>query len=400
LAQIALNFSILAPLLWVGRLNIGIRGFPIILLCLWGFNATSAGFGALQIYFPGHFQPATSTVVQEIEDQGIAYNIELADGTQTVRPYGLTDQPGGAAAAGLTAFVFGLGLLVSSKNLFMRVLYLLGMGVGLFVMYLSQVRVSIVMCGVATIAFVTIMALRGEFARLTGALLGLTVIIAVSTSAAFVIGGSQTRDRFFTLVDDNAQDVYANNRGAFLEYTFYYALPTYPFGAGLGRYGMMSHYFAQGSAPLWAEIQWTAWAYDGGWPLVISYPLAILAALWTSFKIGRGEHYGPMGLWGSILTSYNISVIAVLFSYPFFESQSGLEFWILNAAVFSAGQFYLNSHKVVVPKGFEVIPAPWRPNMGSASSPAAFEESASRRRPLERRRLPVIAPVFDQPDRD
>jgi len=399
-AQICLTAAILSPLLWIGRLQIGFRGFATIVLCLWAFNAISAGVGVLQVLFPGHLQPITSSVVQDIEESGATFNIELADGTQTTRPYGLTDQPGGAATAGLTTFVFGLGLLVSTKNPVLRALFLAGMGLGLFIMYLSQVRASIVMCGIATIAFVGIMAVRGEFARLTGALLALTVVVAVSTAAAFLIGGNETRSRLFTLVDDDARTVYQQNRGRFLDYTFDYALPTYPVGAGLGRYGMMARYFNPNprNEPLWAEIQWTAWAYDGGWLMVVAYPTALIVGVWLTFNIGRKAIYGPVGLWAAILTSYNISVIAVLFSYSFFLSQSGLEFWLLNAAIFSAAQVYLRSLKPEVPQGFEVIPAPWRPSLPAANTSSSASAPAPRRPPLQQRRLPTVLPVFDAPD--
>jgi hypothetical protein len=406
LAQIALTVAILSPLFWVGRLQLGVRGFATILLCLWGFNALSAAVGVLQIEFPGHFQGATSMVTQQNEDNNnISYNIELADGTTTERPYGLTDQPGGAATAGLTAFVFGLGLLVSSKNMLMRAMYLTSMGLGLFIMYLSQVRVSLVMCMFAVIGFSAIMAMRGEFARLTGSLIALGVVAVVSTSAAFIIGGAQTRDRVFTLVDDNAGSVYQSNRGMFLEYTFEYVLPMYPVGAGLGRYGMMSHYFGSSenaATALWAEIQWTAWAYDGGWLMVVAYPIAILVALWVAFGIGKNVKYGAVGLWAAILTAYGCSVLAVTFDYPFFNSQNGLEFWLLNAALWSVAQTELFKKKVEVPEGFERLPAPWKPQVGGAVPGAggsgSVGDTARRRRPLGNRRLPAVIPIFDHPD--
>jgi hypothetical protein len=406
LAQIALVTAILSPLLWVGRLQLGSRGLAIVIFCLWGFNAVSAGFGVLQVRFPGHFQPATSIIVQEFQERGITANIELADGTEMERPYGLTDNPGGAAAAGMIAFIFGLGLLVYTRNWLFKAIFLTGMGVGLFVIYLSQVRVSIVMCGVATVAFCGIMSMRGEFGRLTGALLALAVVVIVSTSAAFVIGGNSTRDRFLTLVDDDAGSVYHNNRGVFLDYTFEYVLPSYPIGAGLGRYGMVAHYFNNNgpSDALWAEIQWTAWAYDGGWLMILAYPIAIFIALWNTFKIGKDRTYGPVGVWAAILTCYNISVFAVLFSYPFFVSQGGLEFWLLNAACFSAAQVYRESLKPNVPEGFAVIPAPWRPKVAPAddgrTAPSDLGAGpAPRRRPLARCPLPAVVPVFDAADR-
>jgi hypothetical protein len=187
----------------------------------------------------------------------------------------------------------------------------------------------------------------------------------------------------------------------FLEYTFEYVLPNYPLGAGLGRYGMMSHYFnpTGDRESLWAEIQWTAWAYDGGWLMVVTYPVAILSAAWITFKIGKQRKYGPVGLWAAILTAYNMSVIAVLFSYSFFISQGGLEFWLLNAACFSVGQVYLRSLEPEVPEGFEVIPAPWKPEVAAAgTSPEASTQTGWRRRPLGQRPRPSVVPVFEASD--
>jgi hypothetical protein len=131
--------------------------------------------------------------------------------------------------------------------------------------------------------------------------------------------------------------------------------------------------------------------------MVVAYPIALIAAVWLTFNIGRKTIYGPVGLWAAILTSYNISVIAVLFSYSFFLSQSGLEFWLLNAAIFSAAQVYLCSLKPEVPQGFEVIPAPWRPSLPIANTPSSASAPAPRRRPLQQRRLPAVLPVFDAP---
>ncbi|WP_244224917.1 hypothetical protein [Corallococcus sicarius] len=41
-------------------------------------------------------------------------------------------------------------------------------------------------------------------------------------------------------------------------------------------------------------------------------------------------------LWGSLLFAYDLGAVALTFSYPFFMSQMGMEFWLLNAAFFSA----------------------------------------------------------------
>jgi hypothetical protein len=39
-----------------------------------------------------------------------------------------------------------------------------------------------------------------------------------------------------------------------------------------------------------------------------------------------------------MLVAYNIGALAWTFTYPLFMSQNGLEFWILNAALFVAAR--------------------------------------------------------------
>ena len=68
----------------------------------------------------------------------------------------------------------------------------------------------------------------------------------------------------------------------FLSYTLQELLYEYPFGAGIGRWGMMSAYFGEPTnwqfPALWAEIQLTGWLYDGGVLLWICYAGAIVTA--------------------------------------------------------------------------------------------------------------------------
>jgi hypothetical protein len=94
--------------------------------------------------------------------------------------------------------------------------------------------------------------------------------------------------------------------------------------------------------------------------------------------------------------------LAVTFDYPFFNSQNGMEFWLLNAALFSVAQTELMKRQVVVPEGFESLPAPWKPQVGGASAAgnngidAPAQNAAPRRRPLRQRHLPTVIPVFDK----
>ena len=103
---------------------------------------------------------------------------------------------------------------------------------------------------------------------------------------------------------------------------------------------------------LWAEIQWTAWAFDGGWLMVIAYPVAILLAMWVTVRIAFDRSAGTtMSVWGTILSAYNLAAVAITFSYSIFISQAGLEFWLLNALLYSVYQYQKRQTKVEVPQG-------------------------------------------------
>ena len=107
---------------------------------------------------------------------------------------------------------------------------------------------------------------------------------------------------------------------------------------------MMSSYFGQKGDPnqkaLYAEIQWTGWLLDGGLPLMIAYMIALLMALYAAWKVvQKPPHlFGDLYLWGALLLAYNVSAIALTFSYPLFIGQAGLEFWLLNATILTAAR--------------------------------------------------------------
>ena len=405
IASIAFYAAILAPIIWVGRLQLSQRGFVTIVLVLWSFNTLSSAVGVLQVMFPGKFTPATSQLVLQQQEMGsLDLKIQLADGETMDRPFGLTDQPGGVAANGLVAFIFGLGLLSTTKRAPMVLLYSAGMGAGLFVIYLCQVRVALVTCGICSIGYVALLSSRGEIKLVSRVLIALVIIISASTVAALAVGGAQVADRVLSLVAEDAGSVYYQNRGHFLEYTFTYALPEWPVGAGLGRYGMMAAYFSPdkglGARSLWAEIQWTAWVYDGGWLMIIAYPTAIVLAVLATLRIAFDRKAGTLSVWGTILAAYNIGAVAITFSYCLFLSQSGLEFWLLNAAIYTAYQVQQRNKQAVVPAGFESAPEPWRPDANQVvvnrPSRTVFPlPSGSNRRELGVRSFPDAPASFD-----
>ncbi|WP_426757115.1 O-antigen ligase family protein [Myxococcus sp. Y35] len=342
-AQLGIQLAIAAPLLWVTRLSIDPRTFHRTLALLFLFNAASAGVGVLQVYFPGRFEPALSSAVAS-HGQGYVSSLqfETTDGVRVFRPMGLTDTPGGAATGGFYAVLLGAGFLLSSRRRLFRVLSMGGILVGLFSLYLSQVRATAVMLAVCLVALAGVLVLSGRLGRLV-AMLAVVGTAGVATFGwAVAVGGDAVLARWSALFAASPEEVYHRNRGYFLTGTFDRVLPEYPLGAGLGRYGMVNAYFGDPRdverPSLWAEIQWTAWVYDGGILVLFLYPMGILASLWWAFQVAR-IRAGPedeFWLWGGVLFAYNLGALAFTFSYPFFMSQTGMEFWLLNAALFSA----------------------------------------------------------------
>ncbi|MBU8896341.1 hypothetical protein KRR26_12035 [Corallococcus sp. M34] len=341
--QLGIQLSVLAPIFWATRLVIDERMFRRIVVLLFLFNMASATVGVLQVYFPGRFQPALSSIV---ESQGEGYlrslQFETTSGERVFRPMGLTDLPGGAATGAFYSVLLGGGLLLSGRKSPWQVLAVAGIGVGLVSLYLCQVRAAAVTLAVCMVAMGVVLALSGRLVRMVALASVVGTLAVLAFGWALTMGGDAVLSRWNTLFDSTPGNVYQSNRGHFLESTFGEALPEYPLGAGLGRYGMANAYFGDNRdpehPPLWAEIQWTAWVYDGGALGILFYPLALLVTMAWGFQVARrrDDLLGEFWLWGSLLFAYDLGALALTFSYPFFMSQSGMEFWLLNAALYSA----------------------------------------------------------------
>lgn len=339
-AHFFLFISILAPAFWVSRLDIDEVAFKRVVRLFWWFYTASAVVGVLQAYYPGQFQPYSYHV--ETNTKAAQLMITLASGESILRPMGLTDAPGGAAMGGFYACVLGIGLLLDRAKWWSRVVVVGGMLSGVLVIYLSHVRSLLIMTLVCAIGALVALALRGRVGKLVlygGLLAG---VFAIAWSMAVDVGGEGVQQRVGTLVAGSAQDVYYSNRGRFLEHTLEVLLPEYPLGAGLARWGMMAAYFGEFSRsvqPLWAEIQWTGWLFDGGAPLMIVCGAALLSSLWISVKVSMGRLGGKspdFWVWGGVMVGYNLGAFALTFNVPLFMGTPGLEFWMLNSALFVA----------------------------------------------------------------
>src|SRR5271156_2773145 len=160
-AQFALYLAVLAPLFWISRIRIDLAEMRRVILLLWGFQVISSVVGVLQVHFPGRFQFAISTVVQ---GNGAGYvamlHFQNASGEMVYRPMGLTDTPGGAAGAGFFAVLFAAGFFLLERRRSMQIVSASSMLVGMVAIYLSQVRVMLVMEMVCMMALLSLMSWR------------------------------------------------------------------------------------------------------------------------------------------------------------------------------------------------------------------------------------------------
>lgn len=340
-AHTVLYVSVVAAVFWVTRLRVGESGLRAVILILWGFHTLSATLGVIQTHYPGRFQPRVSTAITKLGVYSQAYVIELANGEKVWRPMGLTDMPGGASAAGLYAFVFGLGIFLQYRSAGYRLFATFSMLMGLFCLYVGHGRSLMVMSAICAAAILYVLARRGELMRHADVLMVLGGVTSLAFVWAATIGGRSAVERIDSLTTGNVVETVHKSRFHFLVTTVEEIIPKYPLGAGLARYGMVNSYFGRdpvdpASTPLYAEIQITCWAYDGGIPMIILYGAAIISVTVISHRIAMSRVRGPMPYWGAMLFALNLASIAVTFNNPLFMGQSGVEFWFLNACLYMA----------------------------------------------------------------
>jgi hypothetical protein len=339
-AQAALYLAILGPLFWATRLQLDWAAVRSVLLILWGFHTLSAVVGILQVYFPGQFQPSLSAVFREQgEDLLESLRITTASGESVFRPMGLTDMPGGAALAGFYALLLGAGILLTERRTWLRAACVASMTVGMTCLYLSQIRAVLVLAVLCMLVFTAMLGWRRQVAKLGVLVALLGAVTGGSFLWAVALGGESVTSRLATFTSERPDQVFYTSRGQFLEHTIDELLPRYPFGAGVGQWGMMNLYFGdtaqRAENRFYVEIQWTGWLFDGGVPLILAYVAALLLAIRAAWHLSRRRVGGSeVAIWGALLLAYNIGALANTFTYPLFISQSGMEFWLLNGILF------------------------------------------------------------------
>jgi hypothetical protein len=341
LGQIAMYVAIIAPVFWASKLPLSEKGFRNLLILFWAFQAISSLFGLLQIYFPTQFQFQISPVIENGPNpEGL--KILLANGMSIYRPTGLTDIPGGAASAGFYTVLLGISFFLDGKNKYLSGIGIVSTFIGFFCIYMSQVRNILICTCLCILCLLVALTLSRNFKRALALIGTLQPLILGTFGWAAAVGGSGTLDRVNSLFAGSADEVYQQNRGRFLQETIEILLPKYPWGAGLGRWGMMNSYFGKNGNPfteqIWVEIQWTGWLIDGGIPLILAYSVALFLGCYSTLKIAFQQRIDGLSFWGSVIMAYNIGIIMITFNYPVFMSQSGMEFWLLNTALFVAAQ--------------------------------------------------------------
>jgi hypothetical protein len=342
-AQCVFQFTIAAPVFWAWKAVRDQQHLLKIVRLVFLLNVLSAGVGALQVYLPDVFLPPQfSTLGMQLSDTWVdQLSYEGAGGRTIVRPPGLTDQPGAASIAGTIAAVLGLGLTLLSNGGVNRVLGLGGATLGLFVLYLAQVRSLLLMCVAGFVMMAVLMFRRGRFAAGTWLLAGGATLVLSAFFWAVSVGGEGVGRRFTELAERGAIQTYRENRGHFLSYTLGELLDEYPLGAGVGRWGMMYIYFGDptdlAAPPIYVEIQPTGWLLDGGVPLWVCYGGAIFAAFATAWRLATQRFSPPVADLATLVLPVLLTIVGMGLAGPIFNTQIGILFWFLVGSLYGAG---------------------------------------------------------------
>jgi hypothetical protein len=338
-AQTLFYFAIFCPLFWARSYVTTRRQLVRVLLLLLVCNGINSVVGVLQVYDPDRWMPREFSAVLTKDALAAATYVGPA-GRLIVRPPGLFDTPGAVCSAGTLAALFGLILCLEPVALWKRAGALVMAVCGVSVIYLSHVRISLVIA-VAMMAVYVVMLLAQQQRRRVAEFGVLAAgLIAGGLLVATTLGGQSVADRFSTLVQGDPRDLYYESRGKSVEYAFNNLLVDYPLGAGLARWGMMRHYFGDpgklDSTELFAEVQPNAWILDGGIFLLAFYTIALTVTAAHDLKLIRSLADRSDQLWASATLAANFGTLALVFTFVPFGTAAGLQFWFLEGALHGA----------------------------------------------------------------
>ena len=275
-AQAALYIAILSPALWAPAALVTRRQIVRLMAILFICNALSTVVGIGQVFRPATFNPPDMPALKNIYGgQNLMY--ETDDGRVIMRPAGLTDTPGSAALAGVTAALVGFCWALRPIAFWKRLASLGAAFLGIAVIYFTHVRMALVMLAFCLMALIGLFVLQRNWRQ--AALLTAGAVFSFAGALLWAIRslGSSVAERFGTLVRGDPVNLYSQNRAAFVNQAFDSLIWDYPLGAGMGWWGMTHAYFGNMSikTDIWVEVMWQAWIRDGGLPLLVGYVGAV-----------------------------------------------------------------------------------------------------------------------------
>src|SRR5262245_39826129 len=341
LAQIALYFAIFCPLFWARAYITTRRQLIRVILILLVCNGINSMVGVLQVYDPGRWMPRElSSLYQGNSDFLAAASYAGPNGRMIIRPPGLFDTPGAVCGAGTVAALFGLILALEPLAIWKRGIALVMAVAGVSGIYLSHVRVSLVVAVGMMAVYVAMLTTQKQMKRVTAFTTLAVGLVVGGLLIATVLGGQSIMERFSTLVAEDPRELYYRSRGQSVEYAFSNLLVEYPLGAGLARWGMMAFYFGgprQFDAPtVFAEVQPNAWLLDGGVFLLLFYSLALGVTAYYDVQLVRTLANRDDRLWAAAVIAANFGTLALLFSFVPFGTAVGMQFWFLEGGLHGA----------------------------------------------------------------
>ena len=331
-AQLVLYCAVMAPLFWVASTVRNADHLARLMTLLLVCNGINAVVGVMQVYDPDRWMPQEMSRIVTESEFGLDAVSYMGPNGRVVRPPGLFDTPGAVAGPAMYAALLGLVFATSAQVWWRRVLALGAAFAGVAAIYLSQVRVSLVVLGMMLGAYVLVLTFhqRVKRASLFAAIAG--AIVVGTFAFAVTLGGESIVKRTYTLFAQDPVSLYSASRGGQLVYTFDDMVSTYPLGAGLARWGMIAAYFGA-RAPMWAEIQVAGWAIDGGIPLLLLGIAGPVLALFSAWRLALSDRDAKVRACAAVIFAANLGTAALIFSFTPFVAQIGLQFWFLAGAV-------------------------------------------------------------------
>jgi hypothetical protein len=333
-AHMMLYFAVIAPFFWAPSFVRTPEQFARLLGLLLICSGINSVVGVLQVYRPETFMPAELSRVITEGAVGLGpVTYQGPNGKLIVRPPGLFDTPGAVSGPAMFAALLGVVFGLSAMPAWMRLVSFAFSAAGIAAIYLTQVRVSLAMTILMFIAYAFVLTMQRRASKATTiAILG-GILLAASFALALTLGGQSVTDRFATLFAGDPFTVYYNARGVQLSDSLLETVFEYPFGAGLGRWGMAAGYFGVRANALWAEIQITGWLIDGGIPLIVLYSSALYLVAMSQFKLARITSLPRLAACAAVVFALSLGPIAMSFSFTPFVTQIGIQFWFLAGAL-------------------------------------------------------------------